>query len=256
MNPPIQTEWSGRHAGKDQLRSEVWSRLVEQEAAIGKPFGHIPNFKGADQAAERLAGLPIWQQARVIKSNPDSPQQPVRWRALQDGKKLYMAVPRLAQERCFVELTQTALEQQGVSLKTAATIKGAMRYGRLVSLAEMEPIDLVVTGCVAVSWDGGRTGKGAGFADLELGLLRQFGLIKADTPIVTTVHSLQLVENEKLPMQAHDWSLTWIVTPAEVFETRSTRPQPEGLDWTKVRPEQVETIPVLRKLKAQVSYED
>lgn len=255
MNTPIQTEWSGRHAGKDQLRSEVWSRLVEQEVAIGQPFGHIPNFKGADQAAERLAGFSVWQQARVIKSNPDSPQQPVRWRALQDGKKLYMAVPRLAQERCFVELARTALEQQAVSLKTAATIKGAMRYGRLVSLAEMEPIDLVVTGCVAVSQDGGRTGKGAGFADLELGILRQFGLIKGDTPIVTTVHVLQLVENEKLPMQTHDWSLSWIVTPDEVFETRSTRPQPEGLDWAKVRPEQVQTIPVLRKLKTQAGHE-
>lgn len=255
MNSPIQTEWSGRHAGKDQLRSEVWSRLVEQEAAIGKPFGHIPNFKGADQAAERLAGLPIWQQARVIKSNPDSPQQPVRWRALRDGKKLYMAVPRLTQEHCFVELTQTALEQQGISLKTAATIKGAMRYGRLVSLAEMEPIDLVVTGCVAVSPDGGRTGKGAGFADLELGLLRQFGLINSDAPIVTTAHSLQFVEDEKLPMQSHDWSLIWIVTPADVFETRSTRPQPKGLDWTQVRSEQIETIPVLRELKAQAGHE-
>jgi 5-formyltetrahydrofolate cyclo-ligase len=99
MNSPMQTEWSGRHPGKDQLRAEVWSRLVEQAAAGGQPFGHIPNFKGADQAAEQLAGLSIWQQARVIKSNPDSPQQPVRWRALRDGKKLYMAVPRLTQER-------------------------------------------------------------------------------------------------------------------------------------------------------------
>lgn len=130
-----------------------------------------------------------------------------------------------------------------------------MRYGRLVSLAEMELIDLVVTGCVAVSRDGGRTGKGAGFADLELGLLRQFDLIRADTPMVTTVHSLQLVENEKLPMQAHNWSLTWIVTPDEVIETHTTRPQPEGVDWTQVRSEQMETIPVLRKLKAQAGHE-
>ncbi|GIK40353.1 MAG: 5-formyltetrahydrofolate cyclo-ligase [Chloroflexota bacterium] len=251
----LQTEWSGRHIGKDQLRSEVWSRLMEQGVAIGQPFGHIPKFKGADQAAERLASLPIWQHARVIKSNPDSPQQPVRGRALLDGKKLYMAVPRLAQERCFVELTKADLEQQGISLKTAATIKGAMRYGRLVFFSEMEPIDLVVTGCVAVSRDGGRTGKGAGFADLELGILRQMGLIRADTPIVTTVHSLQLVESAQLPMQVHDWSLTWIVTPDEVIETHSTRSQPLGLDWTRIQPEQVETIPVLRKLKAQVSHE-
>ena len=35
----------------------------------------------------------------------------------------------------------------------------------------------------------------AGFADLELGLLRQMGLVQADTPIVTTVHPLQIVDN-------------------------------------------------------------
>jgi hypothetical protein len=45
----------------------------------------------------------------------------------------------------------------------------------VVALDEMSPIDLVVVGCVAVARDGGRTGKGAGFADLELGLLRQQG---------------------------------------------------------------------------------
>lgn len=251
MNIPNQTEWSGRHAGKDQLRSEVWLRLQEEDVAIGQPFGHIPNFKGADQAAKQLTTLPVWQQAQVIKCNPDWPQQPVRQHALQDGKRLYMAVPRLSKEHCFVELTATDLEQKGVSLEIASSSKGAMAQGRLVSLAEMEPIDLVVTGCVVVSREGGRTGKGAGFADLELGILRQLGLIKADTPIVTTVHSLQLVEGEKLPMQAYDWSLTWIVTPDEIIETHSTRPQPEGLDWTQIQPDQIETIPVLRKLKAK-----
>jgi 5-formyltetrahydrofolate cyclo-ligase len=52
--------------------------------------------RGAEQAAARLADLPKWQTARVVNANPDSPQLPVRRRALADGKVVYMAVPRLA----------------------------------------------------------------------------------------------------------------------------------------------------------------
>jgi 5-formyltetrahydrofolate cyclo-ligase len=112
----------------------------------------------------------------------------------------------------------------------------------------MRRIDLVVVGCVAVSRDGGRTGKGAGFADLELGMLRQQGLVRAETPIVTTVHPLQIVDSGQLPMLAHDWSLTWIVTPDEAIATQLQRPQPAGLLWEHIRPEQFTTIPVLRTM--------
>lgn len=249
MADVVKTEWSGRHADKDALRSEVWQRLKAEGASRGRAVGHIPNFKGAEEAAARLAGLPVWQQAKVVKCNPDSPQAPVRLRALQDGKRLYMAVPRLTQEAAFVEVTAADLARQGVALKSGATMKGALQYGRPVSFAEMAPVDLVVVGCVAVARDGGRTGKGAGFADLELGMLRQLGLIGPETPIVTTVHPLQVVEPERLPMLAHDWALTWIVTPEEAIETAVERPQPGGLDWERIRPEQWQTIPVLRRLR-------
>jgi 5-formyltetrahydrofolate cyclo-ligase len=80
-------------------------------------FGHIPNFVGAQKAAQRLAALPIWQRAKAIKCNPDSPQIPVRLRVLQDGKRLYMAVPRLTSTRCFVELTAEDLQQRNIRLK-------------------------------------------------------------------------------------------------------------------------------------------
>jgi 5-formyltetrahydrofolate cyclo-ligase len=245
----VETEWSGYHQEKDALRSEVWRRLEREGVAVGRPFGHIPNFEGAEQAAARLAGLPMWQQAKVVKCNPDWPQAPVRLRALQEGKRLYMAAPRLTQEACFVELTAADLEQRGIALAQAATAKGAMQHGRLVSFEAMQPIDLVVVGCVAVSREGGRTGKGAGFADLELGMLRQLGLVQPETPVVTTVHSLQMVEPGRLPMLAHDWALSWIVTPEEVLEISLSRPQPEGLDWARIRPEQLEKIPVLRKFR-------
>lgn len=245
------TEWSGRHADKDQLRHAVWSLLKQEQAAVRDPVGHIPNFVGAKEAADRLAALPIWRQAQVIKCNPDSPQMPVRLKALQEGKRLYMAVPRLTRRHCFVELTAEALQQQQVPLTAAATMRQALIHGRKVSFEEMQPIDLVVVGCVAVSQQGGRTGKGAGFADLELAMLKTFGLVQSHAPIVTTVHSLQIVPADRLPMQPHDWALDWIVTPDEAIATQTTHSQPTGLDWDAIQPDQLQKIPILRQLKAE-----
>jgi len=244
-------EWSGRHSGKDELRAEIWALLKEQKASVRDPVGHIPNFVGAQQAADCLSTLPIWQQARVMKCNPDSPQRPVRLKALQEGKLLYMAVPRLTKKQCFVELTVAALQQKNVPLTEAATMRGALIHGRLVAFEEMQPIDLVVVGCVAVAQSGGRTGKGAGFADLELAMLRSLNLIQPDTPIVTTVHSLQLVDADRLPMQPHDWPLNWIVTPEEAIATQTTFTRPQGLDWKQIYPEQLKQIPILRMLQAE-----
>ncbi|ETW93018.1 MAG: hypothetical protein ETSY1_41070 [Candidatus Entotheonella factor] len=124
MSNTMPTEWSGHHEAKDRLRSQVWTALQAQGAALGNPVGHIPRFAGAEQAAERLATLPCWSRARVIKSNPDRAQEPVRLRALQDGKQLYMAVPRLTKPRCFVALEAATLAQQGVDLNVAATNRG------------------------------------------------------------------------------------------------------------------------------------
>ncbi|MEG4495227.1 5-formyltetrahydrofolate cyclo-ligase [Microcoleus sp. D3_18_C4] len=249
----MKTDWSGYHQDKDYLRAEIWSLLKHQAASIGDPFGHIPNFVDADLAAERLATLPIWQQAKTIKCNPDSAQIPVRMRALQDGKRLYMAVPRLTDDRCFVELTADDLQRQNISIAESAIARKALACGKLVSFEEMEPIDLVIVGCVAAARNGGRTGKGAGFADLELAMLKEFGLVQIDTPIVTTVHPLQIVADSRLPMQAHDWALNWIVTAQEVIETNTTYPRPIGLDWDSIRPEQLAQIPILRKFREQLT---
>ncbi|MCU0543990.1 MAG: 5-formyltetrahydrofolate cyclo-ligase [Oscillatoriaceae cyanobacterium Prado104] len=245
----MKTDWSGYHENKDKLRAEIWYLLKQSGAAIGEPIGHIPNFLGADKAAEKLASLPIWQQAKTIKCNPDSAQIPVRSRALQDGKLLYVAVPRLTDNRCFVELNPADLQKRNIPLEEAAIARKAIEYGRLVSFAEMESIDLVTVGCVAVGRGGGRTGKGAGFADLELAMLAEFKLVKNNTPIVTTVHPLQIVADSRLPMQAHDWPLDWIVTAGEIIETETIYPRPTGLDWDSLRQEQLEKIPILRQLR-------
>ena len=124
MPDSAKTEWRGRHSGKDELRSEVWSLLKQQRASLRDPFGHIPNFVGADRAADRLASMPIWKRAKVVKCNPDAPQAPVRLRALKDGKRLYMAVPRLTKVRCFVELTAEDVRSRNIAFEQADEERG------------------------------------------------------------------------------------------------------------------------------------
>lgn len=243
--------WSGRHAAKDTLRQHIWATLKSHNVTRRDPVGHIPNFIGADIAAERLATTELWQQTQVIKCNPDSPHAAVRLRALADGKTLYMAVPRLSRKKCFVELTAAALNEKGVTLKDGATMRGAMLHGRLVSFEEMQLIDLVIVGCVAVASNGGRTGKGAGFADLELAMLRESSLILEETPIVTTVHDLQIVDPAELPMQAHDWGLDLIATPTQYLVTDNAHPKPIGLDWEMIQPDQIAAIPILQTWSKQ-----
>jgi len=240
--------WGDRHQQKDALRQRIWADLNQAGLTVRDPVGHIPNFKGADAAAARLAELSAWRSAQVVKCNPDSPQTPVRLRALQEGKRLYMAVPRLSRKKCFVELTAEGLREKGVPLDKAATMRNALIHGNLVGFDEMQPIDVVIVGCVAVSLDGGRTGKGAGFADLELAMMAEFGLVSAETCIIATVHDRQIVENSELPLESHDWPLDWIVTPTQVIETHTQHPRPSGLDWDHVQPDQLKTIPILKQL--------
>src|SRR5579863_233388 len=92
-------------AAKAALRQEVWSAMrAAKVARFPGAQGRIPNFTGAEAAAERLRATPEWRAAGTLKANPDSAQWPVRQRALEDGKTVYMAVPRLAGPEPFFAL--------------------------------------------------------------------------------------------------------------------------------------------------------
>jgi 5-formyltetrahydrofolate cyclo-ligase len=112
----------------------------------------------------------------------------------------------------------------------------------------MRPIDLVVLGTVAVNEQGARLGKGAGYSDIELGLLTEAGLVTRQTTICTTVHEPQLAE-EELPGQRHDFRVDVIVTPERVIWCGQPE-RPAGLDWDSLSTEQVAAIPVLARWAA------
>jgi 5-formyltetrahydrofolate cyclo-ligase len=248
----LHARWEGRNSQKDALRAEVWSALEAGGASIGPAWSHIPNYQGAEAAADRLAALPFWEAARVVKSNPDAPQAPVRLKALQAGKILYTPVPELTQDFPFVRLDPAELRRRGIPLEEAAPISGALAHGQRVRFEDMEPMDVLVVGCVAVTRAGGRTGKGGGFADLELGIFHALGLVPPGSVIVTTVHPTQVVADDRLVMLGHDCPLDWIITPAEAIETRTRLPRPTGVDWAAIRPDQYASIPFLHDLRARL----
>ncbi|HEV8723492.1 MAG TPA: 5-formyltetrahydrofolate cyclo-ligase, partial [Candidatus Binatia bacterium] len=105
---------------------------------------------------------------------------------------------------------------------------------------------LVVCGSVAVNRRGARVGKGGGYSDLEFALLTEQKKIAANTPIVTSVHTLQMVD-EEIPMTEHDIPLNAIITPDEVIEIKSQFPRPKGIYWNMLPPEKIADIPVLHK---------
>ena len=248
-----EARWSGRNPDKDRLRDEIWASLETAGVNVGPVRSRIPNFAGADLAALHLSKVPAWRAARTVKCNPDPPQIPVRLRALHDGKIVYAPVPELTRGLPFVRLDPAVLAARGIEFETAATAQGFLAHGTPVDFEEMEVLDFVVVGCVAVSRSGGRTGKGGGFADLELGIFREFGKISETTPITTTVHSSQLVDDASVPMQAHDSALNWIATELELIDTRTPMRQPAGVDWDKVQPDQYEAIPFLKVLRAKLA---
>jgi 5-formyltetrahydrofolate cyclo-ligase len=236
-------------AAKAALRQEVWTAMrAARVARFPGAAGRIPNFTGAEAAADRLRALPAWRAAETLKANPDSAQLPVRQRALEDGKTVYMAVPRLAGTEPFFALEPGHLTEPP---RKAASISGAARAARRVTLAELSPVHLVVMGSVAAGEDGARLGKGGGFADLEFALATAAGLIGPGTVSVTTVHELQVRPAGTIPVTGHDVPVDFIITPERVIDCRRPGPRPAAaICWEDLTEEKITAIPLLSAQRA------
>ncbi|GGL21123.1 5-formyltetrahydrofolate cyclo-ligase [Mangrovihabitans endophyticus] len=225
---------------KQQLRSRIWQTLERHHVVEDGVTGYIPDFTGADRAAARLAATDAWQHAHTIAANPDRAQLAARALALTHGKTVYMAVPRLAGTRPFYLLDPTQLHQPP---EQAALHQTAGRHAPTVTTDQMQPIDLIICGSVAVTPTGARLGKGAGYTDLEIALLTEAHLITDHTTIATTIHPLQLI-HDPIPETPHDFPIDLIVTPDHTL-TCPRRPRPTGLLTDHLTTDLITAIPAL-----------
>lgn len=233
---------------KQQVRERVWDALTGAGAArFPGARGRIPNFTGAERAAGRLAERPEWRAAAALKCNPDLPQLPVRALALAEGRRVFVAVPRLTEPLPFLLLDPDDPAVGGARPRQVASIKGAGRVGRPTAVADLPHLDLVVCGSVAVNRDGVRVGKGGGFSDLELALAVQAGKVDDRTVVATTVHPVQLLD-EDLAETDHDFRVDLVVTPDEVVECGARR-RPPGVLWDHLDAEKLAAVPAVAALR-------
>jgi len=156
-----------------------------------------------------------------------------------------MAVPRLREKKCFIKLDPSKISSQKFS--DASSIKGAFQYGIPIHPKEIPPMDLIVAGSVAVNKTGSRIGKGGGYSDLEYAIGREFGFVREDVMILTTVHPLQIVDGI-LPETDHDFRIDFIVAPNEIIPTHRKGGRPKGIIREHLTEEKIFEIPILKEI--------
>jgi 5-formyltetrahydrofolate cyclo-ligase len=114
----------------------------------------------------------------------------------------------------------------------------------------MEPIDLIVSGSVAVNSNGARVRKEEGYSDLEFAILREYGLVDDGTTTVTTLHEMQFVD-EEIPTTTQDVPIDWVFTPEKRIRTAAPNEKPAGIEWGNLSNERIGEIPVLKRLKPE-----
>ena len=244
----LRTPW------KWEIRERVWDQMeAEDIARFPRPVHHrIPNFDGAEIAAKNLAELPEFEQASVVKVNPDTPQRPVRTLVLARGKTLLTPQPRL-RTGFFSTLSMDSIPSG--TLDKCTTSKGVAQHGTPIDLDAKYTVDLVVVGSTAVCpRTGARVGKGEGFAELEWGILSLMGNLDANTTlVVTTVHDVQVVDDMPAgELTKHDVPVDIIVTPTRTIRVSDRVAKPSGVYWDLLSPQKLAQIKVLRELKERI----
>lgn len=232
------------YPSKQDARQAIWDRLQDEKLARFPfpPHGRIPNFKGAKEAALRLFEEPEWRDAKRIKVNPDSPQKYVRAEALKRGIVVYVPTPRL--KGGFMKLDPERIPFDAID--DASQMSRCAKWAEPVALEDMPQLDAIVTGCVAVTDSGRRSGKGEGYSDIEYAILRELG--HAPVPVATTVNDVQVVGG--FPIESNDIPLTVIATPTRTIRVGHPPPPPSGIEWDRLTAQDIEEMPILKDLKA------
>jgi len=232
-----------RFSSKAQARQWAWDTLDARGLARFPfpPHGRIPNFEGAEAAAQRLFEEWPWREAAAIKVNPDSPQMHVRLEALLRGIRVYVPTPRLKGGFHLLDPERIPPSRY----RRAATLASMAEWSERVALDEMPQLDAIVTGCAAVTAGGRRAGKGEGYSDIEFAILRELG--HQSVPVATTVHDVQVVEN--FPIESNDLPLSLICTPTRTIRVERPPPAPEGVEWERLTEQDMQDMPILMELR-------
>ncbi|KAL6642315.1 hypothetical protein ACP70R_020496 [Stipagrostis hirtigluma subsp. patula] len=181
-------------AWKWAIQRRVWDALeAEGVARDPRPADHrIPNFDGAAAAAESLERLDVFQNARCVKVNPDTPQKQVRFLALSGG---------------FAELEYGMLRYMG-AIDDSTMIVTTAQLGDDIPVDKLQihdvPVDIICTPTQTSQIPQFQSLKGIFWEKLspeKLGQIRILRELKGRIEQETKV-TLPCLPSEKLPTEA------------------------------------------------------
>ncbi len=197
---------------RERLRRRIW-HLMENAKVLTFPldtFGRVPNFIGAEAAAELLAQQPEFEQARVIFVAPDHVLRRARELVLERGKVLAVSLPQRLIRRGLTPFLQITERR---AIKAAAKVDNFLRYGKPLET----PVDLAVLSSVVVDRLGHRLTPYREFGDRLWELLKEHGFVHQHTKIATIVHPLQFADDLAKWITSEDVTVHLLVTPEEVI---------------------------------------
>jgi len=188
-----------KFTSKEEVRKYVWNLLKENKVCLFPCEGHIPNFLGVEETIKKILDLNEYKKAKRIFISPDTPQRYLLKYAIKD-KEVYMATPRLKNGFCRVE-------------KYYSSLKDIIKNSKIVGY-NIPEIDFALIGSVVVDLKGNRIGKGGGFGDKEIKILRDKN---PDIFVATNVHDLQVFDDLSYLMEEHDQKIDMIITPKKII---------------------------------------
>lgn len=238
---------------KRSIRLGTWQKIKDQKLSPLRRFSvfnKIPNYVGADKAAELLAETEEFKKAKKVKVNIDLAQEPVKVEVIKAHKTLFVP-PAQKSSNVYAKIKNCNPDEVDLATqKKIIKLQGEEDTYEEIDINGIEKLDMVVVGSCAVSRQGHRIGKGNGYVDLDVGILTYLGGITKDTLIVTTVHDVQVYDTlpENL-FQSYDLILDMIVTPTEVIRVSKRLHRPEGIEWNLLSSRRLEIVPVLKCIK-------
>lgn len=255
--PPVEQsppeEGKPKEVTKRSIRLDTWQKIKDQKLSPLRRFSvfnKIPNYVGADKAAELLAETEEFKKATNVKVNIDLAQEPVKLEVVKAHKTLFVP-PAQKSPNVYAKIKNCNPDELDLAAqKKIIKLQGEEDTFEEIDINGIQKLDMVVVGSCAVSRQGHRIGKGNGYVDLDVGILTYLGVITKDTLIVTTVHGVQVYETlpENL-FQSYDLPLDLIVTPTEVIRVSKRLPRPAGIEWKLLSSRRLEIVPVLKCIK-------
>ena len=129
---------------KESIRERVWDDLADSGEARFPfpPHDRIPNFAGAEAAAERAMATPELAGADAVKANPDAPQLPLRRRLLRAAT--YRVGPEAVPGLNAIVVGSVAVTAEGVRVGKGEGFSD-LEFAILCELGAVDEDTLLVT---------------------------------------------------------------------------------------------------------------